>query len=160
MDQRTEVLIAIKRFMATRKDSPRKRTAQAFVDLIEQNPDMCWDDLTEEFRNNYYDAFDEIVPALTTIDDPLVLYNCVRLANTNNIKEAAALKQVAESVDSYKHQVSLRTMAKTRSEELLSAIKGKADLPNSLRESLGLSKSEAPEAKREVKRKIKAESTS
>jgi len=89
-----------------------------------------------------------------------VLYNCVRLANTNNIKEAVALKQVAESVDSYKHQVSLRTMAKTRSEELLSAIKGKADLPNSLRESLGLSKSEAPAAKREVKHKIKVEPTS
>ena len=157
MDQRIEVLTAIKKFMATRADSPHRRRAQAFVDLIEQNPDMCWDDLAEEFRNNYYDAFDEIVPALTAIDDPLVTYNCVRLANTANVKEVMALKQVAESVDSYKHQVSLRAMAKTRSEELLPIIKGKADLPNSLRVSLGLSKSSAPEAKLEVKRKIKAE---
>ena len=157
MDQRDEVLNAIKRFLATRSDSPHKRTAQAFVDLIEQNPDMCWDDLAEEFRNNYYDAFDEIVPAITSLDDPLVTYNCVRLANTGNAKEVATLKQMAEKVDSYKHQVTLRAMAQTRSEELLPVIKGKADLPNSLRVSLGLSKSSSPAAKIEVKRKIKAE---
>jgi hypothetical protein len=158
MDQRIEVLTAIKKFMATRADSPRKRKAQAFVDLIEQNPDMCWDDLAEEFRNNYYDAFDEIVPALTGLDDPLVTYNCVRLANTDNVKEVMTLKEIAGSVDSYKHQVSLRAMVKTRSAELLPVIKGKADLPNSLRVSLGLSKSNAPAAKLEVKRKIKPES--
>jgi hypothetical protein len=97
------------------------------------------------------------VPALTGLDDPLVTYNCVRLANTDNIKEVMALKQVAESADSYKHQVSLRAMAKTRSAELLPVIKGKADLPNSLRVSLGLGKSNAPEAKLEMKRKIKTE---
>ncbi|HTP07203.1 MAG TPA: hypothetical protein VMP08_03075 [Anaerolineae bacterium] len=158
MDQRIQVLTAIKQYMATRPDSPRKQRAQAFVDLIEQNPDMCWDDLAEEFRNNYYDAFDEIVPALTGLDDPLITYNCVRLADANNIKEVLALKQVAESVDSYKHQVSLRAMAKTRSADLLPVIKGKADLPNSLRVSLGLSKSNAPAAKLEMKHKIKPES--
>lgn len=158
MDQRIQVLTAIKQFMASRGDSPAKRRAQAFVDLIEQNPDMCWDDLAEEFRNHYYDAFDEIVPALTGLDDPLVTYNCVRLADGNNIKEVQAMKQVAESVDSYKHQVTLRAMAKTRSEDLLPVIKGKADLPNSLRVSLGLGKSNSPAATREVKRKIKPES--
>lgn len=158
MDQRIEVLTAIKKFMVTRADSPNKRRAQAFVDLIEQNPDMCWDDLAREFRDNYYDAFDEIVPALTTIDDPLVTYNCVRLADANNVKEVQAMKQVAESVDSYKHQVSLRAMVKTRSDELLPVIKGKADLPNSLRVSLGLSKTSAPEARAEIKRKITSES--
>jgi len=158
MDQRIQVLTAIKKFMVTRPDSPAKRRAQAFVDLIEQNPDMCWDDLAEEFRNNYSAAFDEIIPALTGLDDPLVTYNLVRLANPDSVKEVLALKQVAESVDSYKHQVSLRAMAKTRSEELLPVIKGKADLPNSLRVSLGLSKSNAPAAKLEMKRKIKPES--
>jgi len=158
MDQRVEVLSAVKQFMATRADSPNKRRAQAFVDLIEQNPDMCWDDLAVEFRNNYYEAFDEIVPALAAIDDPLVTYNCVRLADANNVKEVQAMKQVAESADSYKHQVSLRAMVKTRSEELLPVIKGKADLPNSLRVSLGLGKTSAPEAKTEFKRKIKIDS--
>jgi hypothetical protein len=158
MDQRIEVLTAIKQRLATRADSPNKRRAQAFVDLIEQNPDMCWDDLAEEFRSKYYDAFDEIVPALTGLDDPLVTYNCVRLADANNVKEVQALKQVAESADSYKHQVSLRAMAKTRSAELLPVIKGKADLPNSLRVTLGLGKSSAPAATIEVKRQIKPES--
>ena len=158
MDQRIEVLKAIKKNMVTSPDSPRKRKAEAFVDLIEQNPDMCWDDLAREFRDNYYDAFDEIVPALTAIDDPLVTYNCVRLADANNVKEVQAMKQVAESVDSYKHQVSLRAMVKTRSDELLPVIKGKADLPNSLRVSLGLSKTSAPEARAEIKRKITPES--
>jgi hypothetical protein len=158
MDQRAVVLKAIKQTMATSADSPRKRKAQAFVDLIEQNPDMCWDDLAREFRDNYYDAFDEIIPALTSIDDPLITYNCVRLADTNNVKEVQAMKQVAESVDSYKHQVSLRAMVKTRSEDLVPVIKGKADLPNSLRVSLGLGKSDAPAAQLEVKRKIAPES--
>ncbi len=159
MDQRIQVLTAMKKFMATRADSPNKRRAQAFVDLIEQNPDMCWDDLAKQFRDNYYDAFDEIVPALTGLDDPLVTYNCVRLADTNNVKEVQALKQVAESADSYKHQVSLRAMAKTRSEDLLPVIKGKADLPNSLRVSLGLGESDAPAAKLEMKRPINPAST-
>jgi hypothetical protein len=158
MEQRVEVLSAIKKFMVTRADSPGKRRAQAFVDLVEQNPDMCWDDLAQEFRNNYYEAFDEIVPALAAIDDPLVTYNCVRLADANNAKEVQAMKQVAETADSYKHQVSLRAMVKTRSEELLPVIKGKADLPNSLRVSLGLGKTNAPEAKAEIKRKIKLDS--
>jgi hypothetical protein len=157
MDQRVEVLSAVKKFMAARADSPNKRRAQAFVDLIEQNPDMCWDDLAQEFRNNYYESFDEILPALTAIDDPLVTYNLVRLADANNVKEVQAMKQVAESADSYKHQVSLRAMVKTRSEELLPVIKGKADLPNSLRVSLGLGKSTVSEAKAEIKRKIKTE---
>jgi hypothetical protein len=49
-------------------------------------------------------------------------------------------------------------MVKTRSEELLPVIKGKADLPNSLRVSLGLGKTSAPEAKTEFKRKIKIDS--
>ena len=159
MDQRLAVLTAIKKFMVTRADSPNKRRAQAFVDLIEQNPDMCWDDLAQEFRDNYYDAFDEIVPALTSLDDPLVTYNCVRLANTNNVKEVEALKQVAESVDSYKHQVSLRAMAKTRSDDLLPVIKAKADLPNSLRVSLGLGVTNSPAATLEMKRQITAAST-
>jgi hypothetical protein len=133
MNQRDLVLKIWERRRPLLADTPRKRKAEAFFDLVRQQTEICWEGLADEFRRNYYDAFEEIVPVLLETDDPLIIYNCVRFADLNNPKEVAAAQQLIRASSAEKHQVTLRTLAETQKSELMPALREKRDLPESVR---------------------------
>jgi hypothetical protein len=136
MNQRKVILKIWERRRALLADTPRRRMAEAFFDVVRQQMEMCWEGLADEFRRNYYPAFDLIVPVLLETDDALILYNYVRFADLNNPKEVAAAQQLIRASNSGKHQVTLRTLAQTQKSELLSTLREKQDLPESVRAAL------------------------
>jgi hypothetical protein len=94
--------------------------------MVAAKADVCWEDLVAEFRRNYYDAFDEIVPALLASDDPFITFNCVRLADLSQPKEVKALQDFIRTCDPEKHQVSLRALAETRVAGIRERLAGKS----------------------------------
>jgi hypothetical protein len=136
MNQRDVILKSWERRRALLANTPSRRKAEAFFELVRQQTEICWEGLADEFRRNYYEAFDEIVPVLLETDDPLILYNCVRFADLNNPKEVAAAQQLIRGASSEKHQVTLRTLAETQKSELLPTLHEKQDLPESVRAAL------------------------
>ena len=136
MQQRDLVLQAWERRRALLADTPGRRKADAFFAIVRTQLDICWQELVEEFRRNYYDAFDEIIPVLLETDDPLIIYNCIRFADLTIPKEMAALQHVVRAYDSAKHQVTMRTLAETQAEGLLQVLRERRDLPQTVRAAL------------------------
>jgi hypothetical protein len=134
MNQREQILAAWKRRKATRAPSPHVQLADEFFEMMESHPDICWEELTQEFRQKYYEAFDEIVPVLMGTDDPLILHNLVRFADLTNPKEAEAAKRLIRSVDPDKHEVTMLALA--NDEELRPAISKRSQLPDSVKAAL------------------------
>jgi hypothetical protein len=136
MNQREEIMQAWNRHSATAYPSPQFKKAQAFFEMLNERPEICWDDLVAEFRRNYYDAFDEIVSVMVDTDNPLIMYNCVRFADLNNPREVDAAKNFIRNCDADKHQVSLQALAAVPG--LQSELKKKPQLPAPVRQALGL----------------------
>ena len=137
MQQRALILKSWARHSAEIPDSPAKRKAQTFFDMVANEPGSCWEEIAGEFRRNYYDVFDEIVPTLLDTDDPLIIYHCVHNADLQNPKEVSALQHLVRECDCRKHQVSFRDLAATRSKALVPLLEEREDLPKSVRFVLG-----------------------
>lgn len=136
MNQRELIQAAWQRRKKNRTPSAHLQKAGEFFDLVDSNPDICWDELVNEFRNNYYDAFDEIVPTLLDTDDPLIVYNCIRFGDLSNPQEAEAAKRLIQNVDPDKHEVSMLALAGDK--ELQPTLKKVGQLPTSVKTALGL----------------------
>jgi hypothetical protein len=134
MNQRDVILAAWQKRKATRTPSPHVQLADEFFSLMESRTDICWEEFSEEFRTRYYDAFDEIVPALLATDDPLIIHNLVRFADLSEPKEAEAAKKLINTADIDKHEV---TMARLATDEAMRpAIKNRSQLPESVKAAL------------------------
>jgi hypothetical protein len=142
MNQREEVIRAWNKYSKAAYRSPQFEKARAFFEMVEQRQDICWDDLVNEFRNHYSDALDEITSVLIATDDPLVLYNFVRYADTSNPKEAEVVKAFIRRCDAERHQVSLLSVAEVP--DMRPELKKKAQLPEPVREALGMKKAKHP----------------
>jgi hypothetical protein len=136
MHQRTTVLRALQPSDVAATARRSQPQIDDFCQLLRDREDACWEELVAEFRRSYYDAFDEVVPALFATDDPIIIYNLVRSLDASQPKERDALQQFVQQCESEKHQASLRVIAETRSEELLAAIRHKQDLPPLVQEAL------------------------
>ena len=120
------------------EDTPHvSAAAGAFMELMRDSPEVCWEDMVPEFRAHYYDALEELIPPLLALDDPLITLNLVRFADPNRPREIALLRQVVEQSDPERHQHSLRAIAEMKKPELVAAIQRKGVLPDSVREVLG-----------------------
>ena len=136
MNERQEIMQAWNKYSATAFRSPQFMKAQAFFQMVNERPDICWEDLANEFRNNYYDAFDHIVPVLISTDDPLIVYHVMHFADLGNPKEADMAKNAIRTLDPQKHEVTMNRLAANPS--LQPELLKKAQLPESVRTTLGL----------------------
>jgi hypothetical protein len=135
MNQRAQIMRAWNRRSATAYQSPQLKKAQAFFTMVNERPEVCWEDLVTEFRRNYYDAFDEIVPAVTDTDHSLIVYNCFRFLDFNNPKEVDVAKNFIRNCNPEKHQGTLQALAAVPS--LQPELNKKPGLPASVRDALG-----------------------
>lgn len=136
MYQRTAVLQALQPCDVTATPWRSQPQVDDLCQLLRDREDACWDELVAEFRRNYYDAFDEVVPALFATDDPLIIYNLVRSLDISQSKERDALQRFVQECAGEKHQASLRVIAETRSAELLAALRRRQELPAFVQEAL------------------------
>ncbi len=110
--------------------------ADEFFQMIDEQKDLCWEDWVDEFRRNYYDAFDLIIPTLLDTDDPLITYNLIRFSDQNQPKEVIALQNVARESGSERHQITLMALANTKKKEVTTVLRGRKDLPQAVRLTL------------------------
>jgi hypothetical protein len=136
MNQRAVIRQIWDRRKKTLAPTPQVEKAEAFFRLVDEQTDMCWEALAEEFRRNYYDAVDEIVSVLLETDDPLIIYNCIRFSDQSRPQEVAAMKRVARECDCERHQVSLLTLANTKAKEVTTVLRARKDLPQVVRAAL------------------------
>jgi len=134
MNQRSQVMQAWNRRSATAYQSPQVKKAQAFFTMVNERPEICWEDLATEFRRNYYDAFDEIVPTVMATDHALIVYNCLRVFDFNNPKEADVARNFIRNCNAEKHQVALQALAAVPS--LQPELNKKPGLPAPVRNAL------------------------
>jgi hypothetical protein len=134
MFQREAVRQALEQRRATFGNSPRFQKAAEFLTDALSRPDDCWEALAEEYRRSYTDVTDEIVAVLTATDDPLIIYNMLKMADTSDPKQAEAVRQVVRNIDPEKHRVSL--LALTGDTNVRAAVRRKEGLPASVRAAL------------------------
>jgi len=133
MNQRELILAAWQKHKATRAPSKKMQMAEEFFGYVEDHPEFCWIQLSEEFRSKYYDAFDEIIPVLMETDDPFIVHNLVRFADLDQAKEVDAAKELATNVDPGRHEVTMARLAGTKNETIRGAVKKRAKLPDSVK---------------------------
>jgi len=121
---------------ASKTDAPGRAKVEAFRQVLDQQRDICWQDLVPQFRETYYDAYEEVSSAMFSTDDPLVVYNLVRYADFSRPQEIAAHVKFIRECDAEKHQVALRALARTKVPELIEAIQQRDDLPETVSEAL------------------------
>jgi hypothetical protein len=134
MFQREAVRQALEQRRATYGNSPRFQKAAEFLTDALSRPDDCWETLAEEYRRSYTDVTDEIVAVLTATDDPLIIYNMLKMADTSDPKQAEAVRQVVRNIDPEKHRVSL--LALTGDTNVRAAVRRKEGLTASVRAAL------------------------
>jgi hypothetical protein len=134
MNQRQIILQAWQRRKKNRTPSAQLRKADAFFDFVSQQTDLCWPELVAEFRSNYYDAFDEIVPTLLDTDDPIIIYNSLQVADLANSREADVANKIIRDCDADKHAVTLQALAKYPA--LHPTMRQKSKLPDFVRAAM------------------------
>jgi hypothetical protein len=144
MNQRQEVLNAWQNYSRTAFRSPQFEKAKQFFQLVEQRPDICWDELVPEFRAKYADALNEIVGVLMATNDPLIIHNVVRYADPNNPKEADVVKGFIQNGDVNRHEVTFQAAAAMP--YLQADLTKRAKLPDSVRVAMGQKPSGGPAA--------------
>jgi len=149
MNERQEILQAWKQRSTNAFRSPQFMKAQAFFQLVNDQQSICWDDLVTEFRRNYYDAFDEIVPVLLATDDPLIVFHVAKFSDMDNPKEANVARNIIQTMDPQKHEATLQMLAANTS--LQPELLKKAQLPDSVRAVLGLTSKTVTKPVRDAK---------
>ena len=68
---------------------------QAFIKFIETQSSQDWDRGVQEFRNNHYDVFNDVIPPLMESDDKLLRLLVIHHADPKKRKELNLLKDFA-----------------------------------------------------------------
>jgi hypothetical protein len=136
MNQRAVIREIWERRKRTLAPSPQAQKAEAFFQFVDEHTDMCWEELAEEFRENYADAAEIVVSVLLETDDPLIVYNCIRFADQSRAPEIAAMKRIAHDCDLERHQVGLVALAKTQAKEVTTILRARKELPSAVRTAL------------------------
>lgn len=110
--------VAIVRRLRQVKNAPRPTSAQkkaeAFLDVIRQKKEACWPELVKEFREDYYDCFEDIIPRLVETDDPQVMMLLVEYADLQQKKEVETLLNFVKKCDPGKHGGFLTMLSERR----------------------------------------------
>ena len=92
-------------------DTAKAARVREYVQKLKNNPSICWPDLATDFRRNYYDLFDVLVPQAFKSDAPMVIYNLVENLDLTKDNEAKAVADFARSCDVQKHELTLMKLA-------------------------------------------------
>lgn len=90
----------------------RNTKIQAFLKYIEDNPLECWDKYIKEFREHYYDLFDELIPPLMKTRDKLLRMILIRNVDLTKPKELKLLKDFTKKANPRDDEPELLAIAK------------------------------------------------
>lgn len=90
----------------------KKAKVQAFLKYIEDKPLECWDEYVKEFRDHYYNLFDELVPPLMKTRDKLLRLIIIRNVDLSKPKEVKLIKEFVKKADPIEDEPELLNIAK------------------------------------------------
>jgi hypothetical protein len=95
-------------------DTAKAARVRQYLQKLKDNPEICWPDLATDFRRNYYDLFDTLVPQVFKSDAPMAIYNLVENLDLTKDNEAKLAADFARTCDAQKHQLTLMKLASSR----------------------------------------------
>jgi hypothetical protein len=115
----------------------KTRTIRDFLDFVGAEPPSDWEHGLQEFRDRYYDAFDQVVPPLLQSDDKLLRLMLIRHADLSKRRELNLLKRFAETADPIRDEPELLAIATLGHKSLDRAIRERGGLTPNLRQAVG-----------------------
>jgi len=103
--------VAKQRWVAAKLYQAPDAHLKAFLDYADTNPAACWDDLAAQFRKDYYDLFDRIVPPLAASSDRALRVQLFVHLDPKQPKELALMRDFIRSADPAADQPELRAIA-------------------------------------------------
>ncbi len=114
----------------------KKAKIKAFLKYVDDNPLECWDEYVKQFRDHYYDLFDELVPPLMKTHDKLLRMILIRNAHLSKPKELKLLKQFVKESDPKKDETELLAIAKMGHKGLTAELRKCKELTSEVRKIL------------------------
>lgn len=114
----------------------KKARLQAFLKYIDDNSLECWDECVKEFRDNYYDLFDELIPPLMKTRDKLLHLILIRNMDLSKPKEVKLLKGFIKQAEPIEDEPELLAIAKLRHEGLTAQLYKQKKVTDDLRRML------------------------
>jgi hypothetical protein len=112
-------------------------TIRSFLDYIESEPIPDWKHGLQEFRDNHYDLFEQVVPPLLQSQDKLLRMVLIRHADLSKRRELNLLKRFAQTADPIHDEAELLAIVSLGHKSLDRAIRERADLTPNLRRAVG-----------------------
>lgn len=103
-------------------DSPDPRV-QEWLKVVRERSDLCWADFVEEFRTNFYDVYEKVVPVLGKTDDAYVRNMLIKHADTERPKERQLLKTLATTTDFERDVRAAQQLAEVDAKEVETVLK-------------------------------------
>ena len=111
---------------------------QAFLKYFDEHSELCWSEVLREFRERYYEGFNDLVPPLLDIDDKLLRLMIVRKADLNQGQEVELLSELVRKADPLKNEPELSAIARRRHTRLTAELQKRQDLTEELRRVVNL----------------------
>jgi len=116
----------------------RNQKLQTFLKYFDEHPELCWDDLIQEFRTHHYDLFDDLIPPLLKVNDKLLRLTLIRKADLKRSQELNLLNQFVKQASPLNDELELAAIAQRQHKTLVDELRKRSDLPREVYRVLNL----------------------
>jgi len=139
MYQRTKIVQA---FKEAGLEKSKNKKMPVFVRYISENPKICWPDAAKEFREKYFDLYDDVVKVILRTEDALIISNLLKYIDLTKEKEAGPVKKFLRDADAFQNEAVFMDMIENYYANVADSIHSKAMLPRSVLSELSFKKRE------------------
>jgi hypothetical protein len=121
MFDRMNVLDQLEAQAAPAGDPAKAARLREFVQKVKADPNLCWPDLATEFRKNYYDLTDMVVPIVLRMEAPMVNYQIIQSLDLSKPNEAKIVADFVQTCDAEKNQLTLTMLTSASAADIAKA---------------------------------------
>jgi hypothetical protein len=125
-----------------------------FLDSIDKQKADCWPEFIKQFREQYYDLFDDVIPPLLYGKDRLVRSIIIRAIDTEQKKEMNIAKEFVRKADGVTHEKDLLALTSKKNKTLNKEILKKPHLTKLVLSQITLDEKIAVTSTPETKTKL------
>lgn len=116
-------------------DSDDEKIKAFIVDLRERRGDS-WRTVFSDFREKFYECFDDVVPAISEIDDPLIRLALIHFLDASQPKERKLLEKFAAEIVPEQEPIAIKHLARKNVPQV-NTLLARRSLPETLSKYLG-----------------------
>lgn len=114
----------------------KKAKLRAFLKYVDHHPEQCLDEYEKEFRENYYDLFDDLIPPLFDTDDKLLRILLINRIDVKKRKERNLLKEFVKTANAIEDERELIAIAKRQHKGLAEELLKRREISNKVRRAV------------------------